>query len=125
MRNPIAGWADLSLAALLWDVPGEAASAFVDACLGGVLALPQADEWVRLLEVLEDVDWSVPAAAKRLHVHRQTVHKRLRRLQELTGLDARGGRDGMRLALALALWRQRHTTDGLVAKRVRVGSAHG
>jgi hypothetical protein len=77
---------DEPVAVLLVSAP-DAAHGVVRRVLGPVLELPDADRAV----VLETVRmWLVqagssPAAATQLHVHRNTVRYRLRRLEELTG----------------------------------------
>ena len=54
-------------------------------------------------EVYLDRAGSVQRAATALSVHRQTLYYRLRRIEELTGLDLADGRDRLRLHLALTL----------------------
>ena len=76
------------VAVLLAGAP-ELAGNVTQAILGPVLALPPADRDL-LLETLRAwfaEDGSATAAAARLHVHRNTVHYRLRRVEGLTGLS--------------------------------------
>jgi sugar diacid utilization regulator len=47
--------------------------------------------------------WSVTETARALHVHTHTVHYRLRRLQELSGLDLRDSDDRLTLELAMRI----------------------
>jgi hypothetical protein len=71
---------------LLASVP-ELGGAVTQAVLGPVLALPPPDRDI-LLDTLRAwfaEDGSATAAATRLHVHRNTVHYRLRRVEALTG----------------------------------------
>ena len=74
------------VAVLLAGAP-ELAGAVAHAVLGPVLALPAADRdgLLETLRVWFAVDGSASAAAGRLHVHRNTVHYRLRRVEALTG----------------------------------------
>ena len=74
------------IAVLLASVP-ELGSNVARAVLGPVLALPPSDRDL-LLDTLRAwfaEDGSATAAAARLHVHRNTVHYRLRRVEALTG----------------------------------------
>jgi hypothetical protein len=71
---------------LLASAP-EAAALVANAILGPVLALPEAecDSILTTLGVWFDDQGATSVAATRLHLHRNTVRYRLRRLEELTG----------------------------------------
>lgn len=60
-----------------------------DAVLGPVLALPEADRdaLVATVRAWFDCGGSLAATAERLHYHRNTINHRLRRIEQLTGLD--------------------------------------
>ncbi|MFM9673929.1 helix-turn-helix domain-containing protein [Streptomyces brasiliscabiei] len=64
----------------------------------------------RALVVL-DLGGEVTSAAEELHVHRATLHYRLNRIAELTGVDLRSGSDRTSLRLALWLAAYRGTED--------------
>ncbi len=79
-------YGDKPIAILLASVP-ELGRNVAEGVLGPVLALPEADRDA-LLETMRA--WfadngSASAAAVRLHMHRNTVHYRLRRVESLTG----------------------------------------
>jgi len=79
-------YGDAPVGVLLASAP-EAASAVARAVLGPVLALP-ADECDLLLGTVRAwfaADGATSVAAAGLHVHRNTVRYRLRRVEELTG----------------------------------------
>ena len=93
---------DDPLAVLLASVPDQAAQ-LVRSLLSPVLDLP-ADDGAVLLDTA--LGWlaergSTSTAARVLHVHRNTVRYRLRRLEELTGLDLANPADAARLQVAL------------------------
>ena len=71
---------------LLASAP-EAAALVASSILGPVLALPDAecDSILTTLGVWFDDEGATSAAATRMHLHRNTVRYRLRRLEELTG----------------------------------------
>jgi PucR C-terminal helix-turn-helix domain/GGDEF-like domain len=84
--------------------------------LAGLAALPD-KERASLLETFEawlDSNGSAQAAAERLYVHRNTIHHRLRKLEQLTGHDLANPRSATLLTLAFEIERrQRHgTTEG-------------
>jgi len=90
------------LAVLLAAAPDQA-TALATSVLGPVLALPRDDRAV-LLETARtwlDVEGSTSAAAEELHLHRNSVRYRLRRLQELTGRDLAKPTDAAYLFVAL------------------------
>jgi hypothetical protein len=74
------------IAVLLASVP-ELGTNVAQAILGPVLALPAPDRdlLIDTLRAWFAEDGSATAAAARLHVHRNTVHYRLRRVEALTG----------------------------------------
>lgn len=93
---------DDPLAILLASVPDQAAH-LARALLSPVLDLPVDDSAV-LLETARQ--WlaergSTSTAARLLHIHRNTVGYRLRRVEELTGLDLADPSDTARLHVAL------------------------
>jgi PucR C-terminal helix-turn-helix domain/GGDEF-like domain len=74
------------VAVLLAGAP-EAAAMVADAVLGPVLALPQTEceSILSTLRVWLDEEGATSEAAAKMHMHRNTVRYRLRRLEELTG----------------------------------------
>ena len=60
-------------------------------------------ELVRTLHTYVDCDLNVRRAADQLHVHVNTAHYRLQRVQERTGLDLRRVADLLELVTALRL----------------------
>ncbi len=98
----VLAYGDHPLAVLLASSP-EPARGIVDAVLGPVLALPSDDAAV-VLETARGwlaADGSTSVAARQLHVHRNTVRYRLRRLEELTGRDLARPLDAADLHVAL------------------------
>jgi PucR C-terminal helix-turn-helix domain/GGDEF-like domain len=90
------------VAILLASAP-DASKVFAHAVLQPVLAQPAADRAV-LLETLRSwfaENGSTSAAAAELHVHRNTVRYRLRRIEEITGQDLADPGAAARLLLAL------------------------
>ncbi|PPK97356.1 PucR-like helix-turn-helix protein [Kineococcus xinjiangensis] len=87
---------------------GDVREPLVREALGGLLALP-APERMRILEVADAyaATGTVAGAAAAAYCHRNTVLNRLRRLQEVSGLDLTVPREGAVLLLALAALGQR------------------
>ncbi|WP_161791264.1 PucR family transcriptional regulator, partial [Streptacidiphilus jiangxiensis] len=76
-----------SLAALLRGVPAEVRAAYRERLLGPLLAHDRVNSvsLLHTLAVFLDLDGSWSRAAQALHVHVNTVHYRVRRIEELTG----------------------------------------
>ncbi|WP_415852216.1 PucR family transcriptional regulator, partial [Tsukamurella ocularis] len=74
-----------------------------DAVLGPVLALPAADRDALIATVRAwfDCGGSLAATAARLHYHRNTINHRLRRIEQLTGLDRSDPRAAAQLYVAV------------------------
>ncbi len=53
------------------------------------------------------------ASAKALFLHRSTLYQRLRRIEEIAGVDLRKGDDRLELHLGLRLWRIHGSSDSL------------
>src|SRR5215472_11204433 len=84
--RPLARYRDVPVAVLIASAP-DPSEAVARAVLGAVLALPEA-ECESILSTLREwfaVDGATSVAAEKLHMHRNTVRYRLRRLEELTG----------------------------------------
>lgn len=94
---------------------GALTALLVEQALGPVLALRSTDRdtYLDTLEALLDCDGHATAAARRLFCHRNTVLKRVQRLELLTGLRTTRTADVVLLRLALLAVRQapaRHLT---------------
>ena len=99
--RPVAAWADLGVHRLLACGPRRALrEGAVDPAVEPLLARP---DLAATAAAYLDHAGNVQRAAAELAVHRQTLYYRLRRIEELTGLDLADGRDRLRLHLALTL----------------------
>lgn len=99
--RPVAAWADLGVHRLLACGPRQALrEGVVDPAALPLLTRP--DLAATAIAYLDHAG-NVARAAAELGVHRQTLYYRLRRIEELTGLDLADGRDRLRLHLALTL----------------------
>jgi len=98
-------WEGLGVYALLAELPLERLGA--EAIHPGVRALLEqpAPQLLHTLEVYLDAAGDAQRTAAALHVHRATLHHRLRRVQELAGVDLRDGEQRLALHLGLRLAR--------------------
>lgn len=98
----VVAWDELGIYKLLVELPVEQLG--TDAIHPGVQRLleqPSTHFLLRTLEVYLDLAGDAQATAAALHVHRTTLHHRLRRVQEIAGANLRNGDE--RLALHLGL----------------------
>ncbi len=97
-------WASLgayrTIAALLGD-----GAATLPASLERLLACADAATLVPTLECYLDLGGDVRAAAETLFVHRSSLYGRLRRIEQIAGVDLRRGEDRLELHLGLRLRR--------------------
>ncbi|PRX41444.1 PucR-like helix-turn-helix protein [Planifilum fimeticola] len=100
-EQAVHGTWQLRLERLLDQIGREEAEAF----LSDLSPVPfwEEVEWRRMLEVFFRLDGNVSEAARRLHLHRNTLVYRLDRLKQETGLDARRFEDAVAMRLALLL----------------------
>jgi sugar diacid utilization regulator len=103
LAEPVTELGRLRVLALLFrDGGAEEARAFVQGCLGAVLAHgEQRGELIRTLEAYLEAGGSPARAARALHVHVNTVYYRLERLRELLGEDFADPRRAVDLQVAL------------------------
>jgi len=88
--------------ARLWDASGRPG---IPAPLPALLGARAGAELVQALEATLDAAGDVAAAARELHVHRATLYRRLRRVEELSGLALDRGDDRLHAHLAVRMWR--------------------
>ncbi|WP_072312892.1 PucR family transcriptional regulator [Agrococcus sp. Marseille-P2731] len=102
--GPIASIDGTGVYALLDHVPDDALRAIANPRLLALIADERrGDPLVRTLEVFLDTAGDVRAASELLFAHRTSLYYRLRRIQELTGLDLASGDDRLRAHLTLKI----------------------
>ena len=71
-------------------------------------------ETVGLLETLYDLEGSITAAAEKLHMHKNTLQYKLRRIYERTGYDPRSIRWSSLFYIAIDFYREiRNLRNGM------------
>lgn len=105
----IVRYEQVPIAVLLVSAP-DAAASVAESILGPVLALPEVERDVLLdtLRLWFAEDGATSAAAAKLHVHRNTVRYRLRRIEDLTGRSLSRPTGTAELHLALEATRVLH-----------------
>ncbi len=98
--TPIVFDEDLTLELFIEEVSQETKEMFIDRTIGPLLPYP---ELVKTLRMLLTSDYSLKHAAEAMHVHINTLHYRLKRIQDLTTLDPKRMQDAMLFYLALML----------------------
>ena len=109
----LVSWDELGVMRLVAELVGDRAPAsLVPASLERLLADPDSDQLVLSLELYLEKGGDVAAAATELFVHRSSLYNRLRRIEDLAGVDLRSGPDRLELHLGLCLWRMGGGTPG-------------
>jgi hypothetical protein len=97
-------WAELSADALLAQFPHQAwADVLLPEGAARLLADPAAATLLPTLGTFLDCAGDVQRAAAELRIHRATLYNRLSRIEQLSGLNLRDGRDRLLMHLALRL----------------------
>lgn len=114
-------WTELSADALLAQVPRQVwGDALLPAGVARLLADPGAATLLPTLSAFLDCAGEVQRTAVRLSVHRATLYYRLGRIEQISGLNLRDGRDRLLLHLTLRL-HQLHGTPEVPARSDRPG----
>lgn len=104
LRGPVSSWDDLGVYAPLLRIPAhELRRDILPAELRHLLDVDRVDHLASTLRAYLDAGCSAQAAADALAIHRTTLYYRLRRVQELTGLDLSDGRVRVSLHVGLIL----------------------
>jgi hypothetical protein len=100
----VACWAELSADALLAQFPRQLwAGALLPAGIARLLADPSALVLLPTLSAFLDCAGEAQRTAAQLRVHRTTLYYRLSRIEQISGLNLRDGRDRLLAHLALRL----------------------
>jgi PucR C-terminal helix-turn-helix domain/GGDEF-like domain len=100
----VACWAELSADALLAQFPHQAwADALLPEGAARLLADPAAATLLLTLGTFLDCAGDVQRTAAELRIHRATLYNRLSRVEQVSGLNLRDGRDRLLMHLALRL----------------------
>jgi sugar diacid utilization regulator len=113
-HGPLATWVTLEAYRLVSELAeGRDAHALVPDVLRELFGDPDAATLVRTLEAYLEHGGDAPAAAAELFIHRSSLYNRLRRVEELAGVDMRSGSDRLELHLGLRLWRLASLSTGV------------
>lgn len=105
-RDRLVSWEELGAMRLIAELVGARdPRTLVPGPLRKLLGEPDADTLVRTLEAYLEHAGDVAGAATELYVHRSSLYNRLRRIEELIGVDLRSGSDRLELHLGVRLWR--------------------
>lgn len=105
--GPVTPVESLGVFELLSYVPEEVLQSVLHPGLRDLLEQQSpSDSFVQTLQVLLDNAGDVKTASEQLFVHRTSLYYRLRRIQELTGLDLSSGDDVLAAQLGLRIARQ-------------------
>lgn len=104
-------WPALGVVRLLSEMVGDRdPAAFVPESLRRLLADADSERLVSSVEAYLEHGGDVAAAAADLFVHRSSLYNRLRRVEEVAGIELRSGAHRLELHLGLRLWRMGRAT---------------
>lgn len=104
-RDTAARWSELSADALLAQFPQQSwADALLPEGVARLLADPAAPSLLPTLGTFLDCAGDVQRTAAQLRVHRTTLYYRLNRVEQISGLSLRDGRDRLLLHLVIRLY---------------------
>ncbi|MFJ5963185.1 CdaR family transcriptional regulator [Bacillus sp. NPDC093026] len=98
--TPIVFDEDLTIELFIEEISQETKEAFIDRTIASLLPHP---ELIKTLRVLMKTDYSLKYTAEAMHLHINTLHYRLKRIQDLTNLDPKRMQDAMLFCLAFML----------------------
>lgn len=109
--GPLVRWSGLGVVRLLSEMLGERdPAAFVPGPLQRLLADSDSERLVSSVETYLERGGDVAAAAADLYVHRSSLYNRLKRVEEVAGVDLRSGAQRLELHLGIRLWRMGRPT---------------
>jgi sugar diacid utilization regulator len=104
--DPLVSWSALGAYRVLMRLADDRdLSALIPESIRRLLASSDAPTLVPTLECYLDRAGDARAAADALYVHRSSLYARLRRIEEIAGIDLHVGDDRLELHLGLRLWR--------------------
>lgn len=104
--GPVVLWSRLGVVRLLTEILDERdPGAFIPPPLRALLEDPDRELLVASLEAFLERGGDVAAAAADLYVHRSSMYNRLRRVEEVAGIDIRSGAQRLEMHLGIRLWR--------------------
>jgi hypothetical protein len=104
--GPLVRWSGLGVLRLLGELVGDRDPAsLIPPPVRRLVADPDGRQLAETLEAYLDHGGDVAAAAAELYVHRSSLYNRLRRIEDVAGVDVRSGADRLELHLGLRLWR--------------------
>lgn len=119
-------WSDLGVMRLLGELVGDRDPVtLIPDPLRRLLADPDAASLIHTLEAYLEHAGDVAAAAAELYVHRSSLYNRLRRIEEVAGVDIRSGADRLDLHLGIRLWRMGRSGPRLTVRQLSSDASRG
>lgn len=99
--DSIISYDDLTLDVVLAEINDDTRKEVIEKILGVLL---KEDDLLETLEVYLDSELSIKDTSKRLHIHINTLHYRLKRIHELTGYSLKKTENLVMFYIALSFW---------------------
>jgi DNA-binding PucR family transcriptional regulator len=104
--EPVARWQELGAYRVMVGMLGDRDPCqILPSSFRRLLDSGEAPVLVQTLENYLDLGGDARAAAELLYIHRSSLYGRLRRIEQIAGVDLRSGEDRLELHLGLRLWR--------------------
>lgn len=117
-RNRISWYDDLGLELFVVGIPEKIKEDYIRKIFPGC-SYEELDSWMEILKVYYSVDGSIQKGAEKLHMHKNTLQNKIKKMEEVTGCDVRKPNYSALLYMALVFYIEQRSSLALVESKKR------